>query len=135
MALQDEVYRLRNETKEAFDRSKALEARWRQLEKEQRDVYQVCPQLSIFHWCSMSSLQRFDQQFLLMRLRHATTAQDDQSEALASSFIQSSSTGQTDVNGKDIDDFVKEFRELRKTYHKRVIWGDRWAAGKVDWHD
>lgn len=81
-------------------------------------------------------VQRFDPQFLLMRLRHATTAQDDASEVLASSFIQSSPpSGQLETNGKDIDNFVKEFRELRKTYHKRVIWGDRWTVGKVDWHD
>lgn len=73
-----------------------------------------------------------------MRLRHATTAQDDTSEALASAFIQSSFSapnGQGETNGKDVDDFVKEFKELRKTYHKRVMWGDRWAAGKVDWRD
>lgn len=71
-----------------------------------------------------------------MRLRHATTAQDDASEARASEFIQStSSSGPAEANGKDVDDFVKEFRELRKTYHKRVMWGDRWSAGKVEWHD
>ena len=71
-----------------------------------------------------------------MRLRHATTAQDDASEACASAFTQSSPTsGQGDANGKDVDDFVREFRELRKVYHKRLMWGDRWAAGKVEWHD
>ena len=71
-----------------------------------------------------------------MRLRHATTAQDDASEARASEFIQStSSSGPAEANGKDVDDFVKEFRELRKTYHKRVMWGDRWSVGKVEWHD
>jgi ESCRT-I complex subunit VPS37 len=63
-----------------------------------------------------------------MRLKHATTAQDELSEALASSFVKSDSSLS---NGKDVDDFVKEFREQRKTYHKRVIWGDRWSAGQV----
>ena len=78
-----------------------------------------------------------------MRLRHATTAQDDQSEALASVFVQSSSTdrptspvnGNGNGNGKEIDDFVKEFKDLRKVYHKRVMWGERWASGQVAWRD
>ena len=74
-----------------------------------------------------------------MRLRHATTAQDDQSEALASAFVQSSSTSPSPSpsnNGNgEIDDFVKEFKGLRKVYHKRVMWGERWAAGQVAWRD
>lgn len=65
-----------------------------------------------------------------MRLKHATTAQDDHSEVLASSFVQAPPSDPSS-NGKDIDDFVREFRELRKTYHKRVMWGDRWTAGQV----
>ncbi|KAF9049503.1 hypothetical protein BDZ89DRAFT_1088926 [Hymenopellis radicata] len=105
LALQDSLYHLRAETKDAFDEAKALEARWKELEKEQRDVY-----------------QRFTPQFLLMRLRHATIAQDEASEALATA-------------GRDIDDFVKEFKDLRKVYHKRVIWGDRWNSGQVAWRD
>lgn len=83
-------------------------------------------------------MQKFSPQFLLMRLRHATTDQDDVSEALATNFVQSSSTassGTSEVSGKDVDDFVKEYRESRKVFHKRVIWGDRWAAKKVDWRD
>ncbi|KAI8986217.1 hypothetical protein BD414DRAFT_515253 [Trametes punicea] len=120
LAYQDDLYRLRSETQEAFDRAKSLEARWKEVEKEQREVY-----------------QRFDAQFLLMRLRHATIAQDDLSEACANAFVQGSPS---DLNpaplaNKDIDDFVKEFRELRKTYHKRQMWGERWAAGDVAWRD
>ena len=75
--------------------------------------------------------QRHSPQFLLMRLKHATTAQDELSEALASSFVKSPPSDTMTSNGKDVDDFVKEFREQRKTYHKRVIWGDRWSAGEV----
>ncbi|KAI0769043.1 hypothetical protein BD413DRAFT_87467 [Trametes elegans] len=120
LAYQDDLYRLRSETQEAFDKSKGLEARWKEIEKEQRDVY-----------------QRFDPQFLLMRLRHATIAQDDLSEARANAFVQGSSSDPdpAGLTGKDIDDFVKEFRELRKTYHKRVMWGEKWAAGEVVWRD
>ncbi|KAK0221859.1 hypothetical protein IW262DRAFT_1460135 [Armillaria fumosa] len=125
LTLQNSLYALRSETKEAFDESKALEARWKELEKEQKDVY-----------------QRFTPQFLLMRLRHATTAQDDASEAVASAFVQQqrplpsdASSGTGTPNGRDIEDFVKEFKDLRKTYHKRIIWGDRWANGQVAWRD
>ncbi|KAH8825245.1 hypothetical protein DL96DRAFT_1531109 [Flagelloscypha sp. PMI_526] len=134
LALQDSLYKLRAETKEAFDHAKSLEARWKELEREQRDIY-----------------QRYTPQFLLMRLKHATTAQDDASEALATSFVQQSSTPprgtpiamsasnsgtSTPVGGsvgKDIDDFVNQFKEMRKTYHKRVMWGDRWSTGQVNW--
>ncbi|KAH9941058.1 hypothetical protein B0H21DRAFT_753423 [Amylocystis lapponica] len=121
LTLQDSLFTLRTETKDAFEDAKALEARWKELDREQKEVY-----------------QRFTPQFLLMRLRHATIAQDDLSETRASSFVQGSSSSeetQTVANGKDIDDFVREFKEMRKVYHKRVMWGDRWAAGQVVWRD
>ncbi|KAI0333778.1 hypothetical protein GY45DRAFT_1244029 [Cubamyces sp. BRFM 1775] len=120
LTYQDDLYKLRSETQEAFERAKSLEARWKEIEKEQREVY-----------------QRFDPQFLLMRLRHATIAQDDLSEARANAFVQGSSSdpGPASLSGKDIDDFVREFRELRKTYHKRVMWGERWTMGDVAWRD
>ena len=41
LALQDELYRLRSETKDAFDEAKALEARWAELQREQKEIYQV----------------------------------------------------------------------------------------------
>ncbi|EKM51876.1 uncharacterized protein PHACADRAFT_127852 [Phanerochaete carnosa HHB-10118-sp] len=113
LALQESLYQLRSDTKDAFDEAKQLEARWKEVEREQRELYQ----------------QRHDPQFLLMRLKHATTAQDDLSEASALSFIKS--VPDAVPNGKDVDDFVKEFRELRKTYHRRVIFGDRWSAEEV----
>jgi ESCRT-I complex subunit VPS37 len=130
LALQESLYALRSETKEAFDEAKRLEIRWAELEKEQKEVY-----------------QRLSPQFLLMRLRHATSAQDDKSEEVASAFIQStpgiqqtvllppSGTGTPVQGGKDIDDFIREFKELRKVYHKRVIWGEKWVEGQVEWRD
>ena len=42
LTYQDDLYKLRSETQEAFDRAKGLEARWKEIEKEQREVYQVC---------------------------------------------------------------------------------------------
>ena len=41
LALQDELYKLRTETKDAFDEAKASEARWTELQREQKEVYQV----------------------------------------------------------------------------------------------
>lgn len=41
LSLQDRLYQLRSETKDAFDEAKALEGRWRTLEREQKELYQV----------------------------------------------------------------------------------------------
>jgi len=117
LAMRDRLYQLRSETQAAFDEAKRLEVRWSEIEKEQRELY-----------------QRLTPQFFLMRLKHATTAQDDQSEALASAFVNASSDPASTTN-KDIDDFVSEFRNMRKVYHKRVMWSERWANGKVRWVD
>lgn len=76
-----------------------------------------------------------------MRLKHSITAQDDASEAVATSFVQNSSfpgasrIGTSGEGVLDVDDFVKEFRDLRKVYHKRVIWGDKWSKGQVTWRE
>jgi len=131
LALQDDLYRLRSETQAAFDEAQMLQVRWRELDREQKELY-----------------QRYTQSFLLLRLRHAATAQDELSESLASSFIRqspsvsytqsfepSSSGNGNDAVGKEVDEFVKQFKELRKTYHKRVMWSERWGAGKVSWRD
>ncbi|KAG7088330.1 hypothetical protein E1B28_012338 [Marasmius oreades] len=116
LALQDGLYALRSETQTAFDQAKAFEARWKEVEKEQRDVY-----------------QRYTPQFLLMRLRHSITAQDDASEALVSAFNQQKPNA--DGSTKDADEFIKEFKEMRKIYHKRAMWDDRWSQGRVEWND
>jgi ESCRT-I complex subunit VPS37 len=70
-----------------------------------------------------------------MRLRHSVTAQDDLSEARATAFVQGASLNadSTGVTGREVDDFVKEFKEMRKTYHKRAMWSERWQAGDVAW--
>ncbi|KAL0953425.1 hypothetical protein HGRIS_004661 [Hohenbuehelia grisea] len=135
LELQQSLYNLRAGAKQAFDDAKALEARWKELDREQREVY-----------------QRFTPQFLLMRLRHATIAQDELSESLATAFISASPTPHVASNltvsnlgtsgpasgtgtpgGLDVEEFVRDFKDQRKIYHKRVIWGDRWTAGQVDW--
>ncbi|OJA12107.1 hypothetical protein AZE42_03435 [Rhizopogon vesiculosus] len=40
LSLQDRLYLLRTETKEAFDEAKSLEFRWKDVEREQWEVYQ-----------------------------------------------------------------------------------------------
>jgi len=76
-----------------------------------------------------------------MRLRHSTTAQDDASEALASSFVQQLPSNNGSISdpgtsrGMEVDQFIKEFRELRKVYHKRAMWGEKWANGQVIWRE
>ncbi|KAG6890608.1 hypothetical protein C0995_006584 [Termitomyces sp. Mi166 len=118
LRLQESLYQLRSETQEAFNEAKTLEARWKEIEREQKEVY-----------------QRFSPQFLLMRLKHSTIAQDDASEALASAFIneQVQSGTSTPNGGAGVDEFIKEFKELRKVYHKRAMWGERWSDGKIAW--
>lgn len=79
-----------------------------------------------------------------MRLRHSTSAQDDASEAVASAFISqppqtqaipNSGGGGTPNSGTEVDEFIREFKDLRKVYHKRAMWGERWANGQVAWRD
>ncbi|KAG2009949.1 hypothetical protein CC2G_012816 [Coprinopsis cinerea AmutBmut pab1-1] len=128
LALQQPLYKLREETQAAFDEAKALEKRWLELEKEQREVY-----------------QRFTPQFLLMRLKHSITAQDDASEALASSFVQQlpdlpsldrdGGGSKQARGGQEVDQFIKEFKEARKIYHKRALWAEKWSQGQVFWRD
>ncbi|KAG0699997.1 hypothetical protein DFH29DRAFT_854077 [Suillus ampliporus] len=94
-----------------FDEAKSLESHWKDFEREQREAYQ---------W--------FNPQFILFPLWYATTAQDDASvKALASSFCPSPSGN----DASDVNEFIREVRELRKVYHKRLMWGDRWASGQV----
>lgn len=41
LAQQEQLYALRAKTQDAFNEAKTLEARWKELEKEQKEVYQV----------------------------------------------------------------------------------------------
>jgi ESCRT-I complex subunit VPS37 len=119
--LQQRLYALRSETKDAFDEAKRLETRWKEVEKEQKEVY-----------------QRFNPQFFLLRLRHSVTAQDEASEALASAFVQQAAVRPTDGLlrvGQDVDEFIRDFKESRRTYHKRALWAEKWANGQVIWRD
>jgi len=140
LEFQQRLYDLRFETKDAFDEAKRLEARWKELEKEQREVYQVSlKSLAAPHFTLLS--QRFTPQFLLLRLRHSTTAQDEASEELASSFIRRVAVKQPEGDrgiswiGQDVDEFIRDFKESRKIYHKRALWAEKWTNGQVIWRD
>ena len=62
------------------------------------------------------------------------------SESVASEFISSASL-EGSASGSDsaqqqqqrIDTFVKEFKQVRKLYHKRNIWADKASHGDVIW--
>lgn len=79
-----------------------------------------------------------------MRLKHSTTAQDDATEAMASSFVQQQgplpSQNREDGTGtprgaSDVDEFVRQFKEGRKIYHKRAMWSDKWNNNQVIWRE
>lgn len=64
LTIQQQLYNLRSETKDAFDEAKRLEARWKEVEKEQRDVYQVgaiafYPPSSVTEDLTSASLRNF----------------------------------------------------------------------------
>ena len=79
-----------------------------------------------------------------MRLKHAATAQDDATEAMASTFVQQQDalpslsredgTG-TPRGGLEVDEFIQQFKEARKVYHKRAMWGDKWSSNQVIWRE
>jgi ESCRT-I complex subunit VPS37 len=48
LAFQDDVYKLRAETQQAFDEAKALEMKARQLERKQQELHQVYTFLCFF---------------------------------------------------------------------------------------
>lgn len=79
--------------------------------------------------------QRYAPSFLLLRLKHATIAQDELSETTATAFVHTDSEEAEKVSTKEVDDFIKTFKEQRITYHKREIWSEHWSNGKVTWPD
>ncbi|KAF8755320.1 Modifier of rudimentary (Mod(r)) protein [Rhizoctonia solani] len=122
LSLQNELYDLRSTTKDAYDRARDLQNRWAVVDREQREVYQVRIGTNK-HVLLINPILAIHPSFLLMRLRHATTAQDDASEAAAAAFVQSSQTAKpAEATSQELDDFVRDFKELRKVYHKRVFW-------------
>jgi ESCRT-I complex subunit VPS37 len=79
--------------------------------------------------------QRYAPSFLLLRLKHATIAQDELSEVTATAFVHVDSEEGERVGTKEVDDFIKTFKEQRITFHKRTIWSEHWSNEKVTWPD
>jgi hypothetical protein len=56
LSLQNDLYKLRSDTKTVFDEAKALEARWAELQREQKDLYQV--RTTVFPIASFADTER-----------------------------------------------------------------------------
>ncbi|WVR08196.1 hypothetical protein IAU60_005242 [Kwoniella sp. DSM 27419] len=144
LELRDELLALRDATAQSYAHAEHMKMRWADIEKAQANLY-----------------QRNRPSFLHLRLRHSITDQDEQSEKIASAFIEGRSAGPSapgsridspapfersstpsavagpsDRNqNKVTDDFIQEFKAARKTYHKRALWAERWTKGEVAWRD
>ncbi|TIA92151.1 hypothetical protein E3P99_00699 [Wallemia hederae] len=123
MELGEALIALRRETQQSYDDATAAYERWNGIEKQLKDLdHKTSPG------------------FLTMRLKQAVSQQDDLSESIASEFISSASL-EGSGSGSDsaqeqqqrIDTFVKEFKQVRKLYHKRNIWADKASHGDVIW--
>lgn len=71
---------------------------------------------------SPSSFQRFDLSAQINRLKSATAAAEKESDALAASFQRG------DVPE---DEFVKQYKELRRAYHKRALQMDKAQQNRI----
>lgn len=69
-------------------------------------------------------MQRFSQPAQQARYRAATTQQEHLSDSLVAAFL---------AGEGDDESFVKQYREVRKVYHKREIGLRKWDEGKVVW--
>ncbi|ORY65635.1 hypothetical protein BCR35DRAFT_308570 [Leucosporidium creatinivorum] len=98
---------LRLETSNLFTQAQDLKTRWSLLEAAQADAF-----------------KRFSPATQLSRLRSATTLQESLSEQLANAFH--------DGNGDD-ESFARQYREVRKVFHRRALALDKWEKGKVVW--
>lgn len=68
--------------------------------------------------------QRFAPSQQLNRLRSATSDQEHLSESLVDSFLD---------GGMDEESFVRQYKEIRKVYHRRAVSLEKWEEGKVVW--
>ncbi|KAL8277999.1 hypothetical protein RQP46_009631 [Phenoliferia psychrophenolica] len=104
-ALRPNLEALRTETANLFGEVNELKARWSHLEAAQADTQ-----------------KRFSPGAQLNRLRSATSGQEHLSESLVSSFLD---------GGMDEESFVKQYKDIRKVYHRRAVNLEKWEAGSV----
>ncbi|GAA5880070.1 hypothetical protein JCM3774_003298 [Rhodotorula dairenensis] len=106
-ALKPALDALRDDTARVFHEANDLKQQWAYLEQAQHDAY-----------------RRFSQPAQLARYRAATTTQEHLSDSLVAAFL----------NGDgDDESFVKQYRDVRKVFHKREIGLQKWDEGKVVW--
>ena len=72
--MQDDLFKLRGETQTVYNDAKTLEARWAELQREQKELYQVrYPSILWSNYANLRShSKRYTPQFLLLRRRHGT---------------------------------------------------------------
>ncbi|GAA6009644.1 hypothetical protein JCM11491_001044 [Sporobolomyces phaffii] len=109
--LKPELDELRRETRELFEQARQLEGRSHYLAEAQTDTF-----------------RKFSHDAQLNRYRAAATMQDH----LCESMLQSLLDGQFPAEALD-EQFIKQYKEVRKVYHKRSIGLRKWEEGKVVW--
>ncbi|GAA5916932.1 hypothetical protein JCM8208_004034 [Rhodotorula glutinis] len=108
-AIKPDLERLREDTARLFNEANDLKQRWAYLDEAQRAAY-----------------RRFSQQAQQARYRAATTQQEHLSDSLVAAFLAGDNDG-------DDESFVKQYREVRKLYHKRQVGLNKWDEGNVVW--
>lgn len=106
--LKPALQHLRHDTARLFHEAQdLLHTQWPLLEHAQHEAY-----------------RRFSESAQLARYRAATTTQEHLSDALVHAFL----------NGDgDDESFVRQYREVRKLFHRREIGLHKWDEGKVVW--
>ncbi|RPB08883.1 hypothetical protein P167DRAFT_567593 [Morchella conica CCBAS932] len=108
-ALEPRLHTARDGAERALLDARMKEREWRAREKE---MYQ--------------SLQPFSSPALYSRLVNAVADAEAVAEAMAESFLEEGGG-----DGRDVGEFVREYRALRKTYHLRRERKERWDEGRV----
>ncbi|GAA6060684.1 hypothetical protein JCM10212_005066 [Sporobolomyces blumeae] len=106
--MKPELDKLRSETADLFDEANALKSRAQDLAEAQHHAY-----------------KRFAHDAQLARYRAAATVQEHLCESLVASFL--------DGQFENDEAFVKQYRDVRKVYHRRATALRKWEEGKVVW--
>ncbi|KAK4047394.1 hypothetical protein OIV83_005441 [Microbotryomycetes sp. JL201] len=99
---------LRAETAALFNEANELKQRWTYIDEAQKEAF-----------------KKFLPANQMSRLSVATSNQEHLSDQLVNAFLDGS-TG-------DDESFARQYREIRKVFHRRAISLDKWSQGKVVW--
>ncbi|KAK4055892.1 hypothetical protein OIO90_003149 [Microbotryomycetes sp. JL221] len=116
--MRPQLEQLRTETAHLFNEANELKQRWALLQQAQTEAY-----------------KRFTPANQLSRLSKATSNQEHLSEQILNQFLNSfeNHQNQTDEFQNDDEQFVKQYKQIRKIYHRRSISLEKWSKGKVVW--